>query len=103
MGTSNVIGALGSTAEIDDQSASNYVDIGNMRIQWGSQAQNSAGVIFPQAFGATPSVTASAGNTDAYIGVSGVSTTGFNWGAYNFNGAFSNATLFTWIAIGLKP
>jgi len=88
---------------VNDQAPSGYYDIGNMRVQWGSSAQNAGAVTFPQPFASTPTVTASSRNTDVYIGIGSLTTTGFTPGVHNFNGSVSNATEFMWQAIGLKP
>jgi len=93
-----------SSVTADDQSALNYVDIGAMRIAWGSQAQNAGAVTFPGGgFAAAPTVTASSQNGDVYIGVGSPSATGFTPGVYNFQGAVNNSVPFMWQAIGLKP
>lgn len=56
-------------------------------------------VTFPTAFAGTPvvTVTAVAATADAFVSVSGVGTTGFT---INLGGTASNASAFTWMAIG---
>lgn len=93
----------------DDQASSGYMDIGSMRMQWGSATGDGArAVTFPAPFANTnyiPTVTAGfAGGAPrlASVNDSALSTTGMTVIALGDNGLNSTAVVY-WQAIGLKP
>jgi len=92
----------------DDQSASGYIDIGNMRMQWGIDTSANTGVraiTFPAPFadtGYVVTVSPSAlGNETA--SAQALSTTQFNARIWEANTALSTSGDISWQAIGLKP
>lgn len=94
-------------ASINDQSSSNYVDIGNMRMAWGSSpiGNPSGTVTFPAPFAATPNITFSDGlhsSAARYYNILTKSSTGFTARCYYENNAQTSGTI-SYIAIGLKP
>lgn len=104
---------------VNDQSTSGYMDIGNMRMQWGSITGLSTplglslhAVAFPAAFASNPTITGivKVGNNlatghetiqDYWAQDSSVSTTGFSIIARDTDG--SVGVRFDWQAIGPKP
>jgi len=96
---------------IEDKADSNYMDIGNMRIQWGLCPQGATGietVTLPAAFAnSTYRVTATArflGSDPRFVSLpnTGRTNTTFRAQSVDGNGANSSAS-FEWMAIGLKP
>lgn len=90
---------------VNDQAASGYIDIGTMRIQWGTAVSGSAAV-FPAAFAnASYRLTVSHTSSSAFYttGAHTKTATGFTANAYNSVGAVANGFALDWIAIGLKP
>lgn len=102
---------IGNTTPIDDQSASSYLDIGNTRIQWGSDISTIDGdenFTFPHPFatGSEPNVvitrTVNQNNVSSSLGLLGPAiSTGFT---INRDNAIDGAgETFNWQAIGVKP
>ena len=103
----------GRSNSVSDQSFNGFVDVGDMRIQWGRNTQNIEGqraVTLPAAFangGYTVTATCDNGTAAAsqlsrcvYIG--GKGTTSFT--AFVAAGTDGASSLpFSWQAIGLKP
>jgi len=92
----------------NDNSAAGYMDIGNMRMQWGNDASGGGAraISLPAPFAdatysvtVTPQYVAAGGRYAAY---SGRTTTGFNVRAYTTGGTDSGVTV-SWQAIGLRP
>lgn len=91
---------------VNDQAASGYMDIGGMRVQWGTETitVDNQAITFPAPFGNTPSVTTNnATFSDVFTMGRAVTTTGFISNAKNFNGAVITGIDLSWMAIGLKP
>jgi hypothetical protein len=100
---------------INDQASSGYVDIGTMRIQWGTisySLDDETPMPLPAAFGNTTykvllslhawEYNAGKGPSDVSNGISvtAKSTTTFS---VNRDNDLANVTTFDWLAIGLKP
>ena len=93
---------------VDNQAASGYMDIGTMRMQWGSSASTGTTghvVTFPVAFPNTNysivCQTTNGGNGQT-INVISKTTTSFTVTTVDINGTPQNNN-FDWQAIGLKP
>ena len=102
-----------------DQSASNYLDLGNVRQMWGENTESSTTrtIAFPAAFANTSyslcvtarvSGTADLTSQDVFMESGGLRTTTSTSGELQRTVAGSNAISqspegFTWVAIGLKP
>ena len=93
---------------VDDQAASGYMDIGNMRMQWGSGVGNGTTAVtatFPAPFADTSyRVTASTigGGNGQTISIQSKTTTGFTSTQVDVGGT-QRSNPFDYIAIGLKP
>ncbi len=92
---------------INDQSALSYIDIGNVRMQWGripSTADSDQVVTFPVAFSAAPAVTTSMERdvNAGYGAIDTVTTTNF---VFNRLDTINNSDnpFIHYLAIGLKP
>lgn len=97
-----------SDAAIDDQSASGYVDIGSVRIQWGQATASSLNqtVTFPVPFASTTySVicTPFQTNTGTAINVDTRATTNFRFDMRKTDTVSFHAGNMMWQAIGVKP
>lgn len=98
-----------STLPTDDQSASGYMDIGDMRMQWGTFNPPSTGtnpVTLPAAFkDATYTITTgtNAPVVNRTVALSNRTTTQFDSQVYVAETAAVTDTSFHWQAIGLKP
>ncbi len=103
------------TPVIDDQAASNYFDIGTMRIQWGTISyalDDPTAMTLPASFANTNfsvllslnvwDYNAEKGPSDVSNGIAVIakSTTTFT---VNRDNDLANDTIFDWLAIGLKP
>jgi hypothetical protein len=104
---------LPAAVAINDQAASGYVDIGNMRIQWGRNTQDTTAertVTLPVAFANTSyTVTLTSDNGATALAfaprvgtVGGKTTTNFKARMSLIDGTASGIN-FSWQAIGLKP
>ncbi len=95
-------------AAVDDQSASGYMDIGGMRMQWGnSTSTGTTGhvVSFPAAFADTAyavTCTPSSGGNGQTINVTAKSASDFTVTSVDVNATLQNVS-FGWIAIGTTP
>jgi hypothetical protein len=104
---------------VDDQAASGYVDIGTMRIQWGSinsavfptdwdsVVSNDFAITYPVAFGNIPTLTGSItqGNSQSVnLTFGSVTETGANARLMRIDDVLStNSFRVSWMSIGLKP
>ena len=89
---------------VNDQTASGYMDIGTMRIQWGTGTANNIHT-FPQSFADTSygiTTTAYSGGNGQLTHLSAKTTTGFTSIGMDVNAVFQNHS-FSYMAIGLKP
>ena len=115
-GTSLTVQQLPSTEVINaadtvvnDQSTSGYMDIGDMRMQWGNDQTAFNGLVsFPAPFrtGTDPAVTMTARQTNFNSVARNVSATGFQNGttfSVDGNDIPTPGVPFSWMAIGLKP
>jgi len=115
---SDVVDALTALVDseaslINDQSALNYVDVGGMRIQWGTKqisSDSTQTVILPAAFkdsnysvtaGSTGGTSTGSGNVGRAYGI-GLAKTATRFGIDRDNDIDGTLTVF-WQAIGLKP
>lgn len=94
-----------STSDAADTAAGNYQDIGNTRIQWGTQDVDGV-VVLPQPFANTDySVTTAntfeTGLRGSQVVSSSKTTTQFEIRAFAAN--TTSATGSDWMAIGIKP
>ena len=100
-----------STIQIDDESASGYMDIGSMRMQWGRISSTTAAnqaISFPVSFSAIPTISiamskqASANDAAGAFSANQVTATGFN---ANRENSIVNADqpFVNYLAIGFKP
>ena len=91
---------------VDDQTASGYMDIGNMRMQWGVQSGVAGGnntLTFPVPFGVAPVLNTNVtGSSNRFSSHAGVSTTGATVYVRS-NAGSGEPQSFHWQAIGLKP
>lgn len=108
--THTVVSTISEEAiPVDDQAASGHVDIGTMRMQWGSFTEDSGSTFtYPVAFGNVPVLTGSLtkyGSHNTHLTFSGVSETGAIVRLRDLdNIAWEDLTLtVSWMAIGLKP
>ena len=106
--SSDSSGVVWDTLVGNSSGASNYIDIGGVRIAWGKANTSSAGgvnlsVSFPAAFSSTPAIvmTVSEGNYKSGIAYN-ESTTGFNAATFNNSTNRWLGAEFQWIAVGLK-
>jgi len=94
---------------VDDQAASGHVDIGTMRIQWGSTMASSNSVFaYPVAFGNTPTLTGSlteGSNQSTSLTFADVTETGAKakLRQLDINSWETDSFKVSWMAIGLKP
>jgi hypothetical protein len=100
--------ATPDTLSVSDQSTSGYMDIGDMRMQWGSGSGSGVTEVtsnFPAPFADTSyRVTASTigGGNGQTISIQSKTTTSFNSTQVDVTGT-PRSNSFDWIAIGLKP
>lgn len=105
---------LSLVGEITDNSPSNYLDIGTMRIQWGTSGTNLGSqvtITLPAPFAnasysVVPVIISSNTASMFSINVKTFSTTSFSINKLYLNGTTTTACpaeAFTWQAIGLKP
>jgi hypothetical protein len=93
---------------LNDQAASGYIDLGTMRMQWGTDPSytGSSSITFPQPFktGTVPFVTVTKGTSTGGSGFTGA-TDNLQFGYYMLNNTSTAATTsrLDWQAIGLKP
>ena len=97
-------------APVDDQAASGYFDVGNMRMQWGvSSISNVAPIALPAPFADTTyTLTGTCSNNSLTIPFTfhlvSKATTFFNGQVFRHDdNTISNPQNVDWIAIGLKP
>lgn len=99
---------LSSSVQVNDQTSSGYIDIGNTRIQWGigNAGAGPAGTVnnFPAPFLNTSySVVATGSSLNGQVSNIGTkTTTSFIAEGYDINGA-NNAHQINWQAMGQKP
>ena len=102
-----IAGFLPIIDRINDKSQSNYIDIGEVRYQWGTEPSgaNARTVIFPVAFkNTTYSFTANAESADYSSRTINLGTkTATNILVRVTAGGSGSNTSFQWMAIGLKP
>lgn len=109
-GTAYYVDGSGDWAEyvglVDDQSASSYIDVGAVRIQWGRVVLNSDAsqtFTFPASFAddqASVVITRQGTNLQLAVGVTSVTSTTFDIDREN---AIDGDFTIHWQAIGLKP
>lgn len=89
---------------IDDQSASGYVDVGSMRIQWGTGVIGGSTVTLPALFADDQYsvVTQNTFSAPRYTQVISKTATSFDLQTYTLAGG-SSSTPSDWQAVGLKP
>jgi len=94
---------------VDDQAASGHVDIGTMRMQWGTlNTTSNSTITYPVAFGNVPTLTGSLteyGSHNTHLTFSSPTETGSTVRLRDLDSTNWETDPFTvsWMAIGLKP